>query len=54
MKIYFLEDPPRCETKFSIKRIPANVRRAIEQLVVEHREALFAEWDAKVRDAQST
>lgn len=51
MRVYFLEDPPRCEMKFEIKKIPGTLRREVQQLAEIHRKALFEEWNAKVQGA---
>lgn len=49
IKVYFLKDPPTYEVVFEIKQIPGRTRRAVLNLAALNREALFTEWDVKVR-----
>ena len=49
MRVFFLEDPPRCEMKFEVTQIAGRVRRQVSKLAADNREALFIEWCAKVQ-----
>lgn len=48
LRVFFLQEPPRVEEVFSIKKVPGNTRRAIIQLVRKNRAALLTEWTRKV------
>jgi hypothetical protein len=49
VRIFFLEDPPRYDVEFEVKRIPTRKLRKFLASVAEKREELFAEWDRKVQ-----
>lgn len=50
IRVFFLQDPVLCETKFEIKRIPGRILRTILELAAEHRAELLEEWERSVAD----
>ncbi len=45
IRVYFLQEPPRCEVKFDVKHVSARMVREVLQLAATHRAELFEEWD---------
>jgi hypothetical protein len=49
VRIFFAADPPYHEVEFEAKRLPTRKMTNFLKEVARHREALYAEWDAKVQ-----
>jgi hypothetical protein len=48
VQVFFSEDPAQVHVKWARGRFPATVERRLQELVGEHREALWIEWSTKV------
>jgi hypothetical protein len=49
VKVFFAEDPPYYEAAFEVRGIPTRKMTKFLKIVAENREALYAEWDRKVK-----
>jgi hypothetical protein len=48
IRVFFGEEPPRCEVVWEARPVPGKPLRKFLDEVALHRAALLAEWDAKV------
>lgn len=48
--MYFLQEPPEHEEKWTVKHVSTRIVRDILQLVAEHRAELFEEWERSQAD----
>ena len=50
IRVYFLQEPPEHEEKWTVKHVSTRIVRDILQLVAEHRAELFEEWERSQAD----
>lgn len=49
IRVFFLEEPPRMEVKFSLVRISSARAKQLQEVARIHRAALLEEWTRKVK-----